>query len=390
MTSRRQKHARDCDVHRLNIGKEVVVVKVGSAVLADPDGRLDESMMRRLARLISAWRKRGRPVVLVSSGAIAAGRGVLGWSQAPHTLPEKQALAATGQSRLMHAYTRAFKRYGCHVAQILLTREDMDTRRRYLNARHTLERLLALGVVPIINENDSTAIEEIEFTDNDMLAAIVAVKIQARLLLILTTVDGLLSAGTTVGYEAEVIARIDRVTPAIEALADRTVTSLGRGGMLSKIKAADTVCRAGIPAVLANGRRNDVFRLLAEDRVRGTWFVAATADGLSRREKWILSARPGERRRRVVVDRGALRALTVGKKSLLAAGITRVEGSFGPGDVVDIVDAGGNAVACGLANYSAAELDRIKGLRSNRFASVLGRKPYDEAIHRDNLVILKG
>jgi glutamate 5-kinase len=216
----------------------------------------------------------------------------------------------------------------------------------------------------------------------------VAVKIQARLLLILTTVDGLLAAGPTLGAEAGLVARVERVTPAIEALTDRTVTSLGRGGMLSKIKAADTVCRAGIPAALANGRRNDVFRLLAEDRVRGTWFVPAAADGLSRREKWILSARPGGRRRRLVVDRGASRALTVGKKSLLAAGIARVEGSFGPGDVVDIVDADGNTIACGLANYSAAELDRIKGLRSNRIASVLGRKPYDEAIHRDNLVVL--
>lgn len=373
--------------HELALGKDIVVIKIGSAVLADRPGHLDRAVLNRLARLIAAWRDRGRPAVLVSSGAIAVGRGVLDRDRPPRSLPEKQALAAMGQSRLMHAYTRAFARRGLHVAQILLTREDMDDRRRYLNARHTIERLINLGVVPIVNENDTTATEEIEFGDNDLLSAIVAIKIQAKTLIILTTVDGLLTGSPSKRHAAELLARVDRVTPEIEALAGRAVTPLGRGGMQTKILAAQTATVAGIRAVLANGRNPGVFTALERDCVRGTLFLPVTGHSMSRRDQWILSARSG-RHRRLTLDPGACRALLEGKKSLLAAGIRAVVGDFDPGDVVDITDPNDRVIACGLANYSARDIDRIKGLRSNRIAAVLGRKPYDEVVHRDNLVVL--
>ena len=380
--------AGDPALHRLDVGKGIVVVKVGSASLADSKGNLDPNALDRLAQLLSTWMDRGRPVVLVSSGAIAAGRGVLNWSGKRPTLPEKQALAAVGQSHLMHAYIRAFGRHNRNVAQILLTRDDMDDRRRYLNARYTIERLVSLGVIPIINENDTVAVDEIEFGDNDILAAMVAVKMQARLLLVLTTVDGLLSASPSKGREARLIARVERVTPEIERLAAADTSSLGRGGMQSKLQAARTATRAGIPVVLTNGRNPETFRLLAEDRVRGTLLVAQAGNHFTRRDQWILAARSG-RNRRLIVDDGARRALIEGKKSLLAAGVREVEGRFDPGDVLDIADANGRVIACGLANYGSQDIERIKGLRSNQIAAVLGHKPYDEVVHRDNLVVLE-
>lgn len=387
MSKRQIKQEGDPACHRLSLGKEIVVIKVGSAVLAERPGDLDTAILNRLARLIATWMERGRRVVLVSSGAIAAGRAVFDRARGPRSLPEKQALAAMGQSRLMHAYTRAFGKCGLHVAQILLTRDDMDDRRRYLNARHTIERLMDIGVVPIVNENDTTATEEIEFGDNDLLSAIVAIKIQASALIILTTVDGLLSRGPSGRRDAVLLPRVERVTAEIEALADRAVTSLGRGGMQTKIAAAETATAAGITTVLANGRNPDVLRLLREDSVRGTLFLPVTDRSMSRRDQWILSARSG-RNRRLVLDEGACLALIQGKKSLLAAGVREVAGEFEQGDVVDIVDPAGRVIACGLANYSAGEVDRIKGLRSGRIAAVLGRKPYDEVVHRDNLIML--
>jgi glutamate 5-kinase len=288
----------------------------------------------------------------------------------------------------MYAYSRAFGRYDIRVAQVLLTREDMDDRRRYMNARYTVERLLEMGVVPIINENDTIAVEEIEFGDNDVLAAMVAVKIQARLLLILGTVEGLLSAEPERGSEARLIPQVNSITPEIEALAEPTPSALGRGGIRSKILSAQTAMRAGIPAILANGRDPKLYRSLEKNRVRGTYFAPAQGRRLRRRAQWILSARSG-RNRRLVVDEGARRALLKGKKSLLAAGVAGVLGKFQPGDVVDIAAADQPPFACGLVNYSAQEVERIKGLRSNQIESVLGRKPYDEVIHRDNMVILE-
>jgi glutamate 5-kinase len=363
------------------------VIKVGSAVLADEaNGHISPAMMRRLAKLISAWMEKARKVVLVSSGAIAAGRGVLDCPR-PRSLPEKQALAATGQSRLMHQYDHAFGRFGRKVAQILLTRDDMNNRRRYLNARYTIEHLLALGVVPIVNENDTIATDEIEFGDNDMLASLVAVKIQAGLLLILTTVDGLMTADPAHSKDARLVPLVERVTPEIEALVYKSRSSLGRGGMETKIKAAQNVMRAGIPAILANGRDARVWRLLAKDRVRGTYFLPHDGHHFSRREQWILAARTG--RKKVQVDDGARKALIDGKKSLLAAGISKVAGDFRPGDVVDIVDGAGRAFACGLANYSARDIDRMKGLKTTQISALLGQKPpYEEIIHRDNMVII--
>ncbi len=377
----------DSSLHRLDLPKGIVVLKAGSAVLSDAKGNPDPSALDRIANLSVAWMEKGRSVVLVSSGAIAAGRGILGWTRRPRLLPEKQALAATGQSHLMLSWIRAFSRYNRQVAQILLTREDMDDRRRYLNARYTVEKLVEWGVVPIINENDTTAVEEIEFGDNDILAALVAVKLQAQLLLILTTVDGLLAMDRAGERSPRLVGRVERVTAEIEGLVNGDVSSLGRGGMSSKLKAARIATRAGIPAILANGRNPGVFNQLHQDCVRGTLFAAQTARRLSRRDHWMLSARAG-RSRRLVVDDGARRALIEGKKSLLPAGIVQVLGRFSPGDVVDIADLSGRVFACGLANYDSDDMNRIRGLRSSQIAGVLGRKPYDEAVHRDNLVVL--
>ncbi|MCX8035996.1 MAG: glutamate 5-kinase [Candidatus Sumerlaeia bacterium] len=383
-----EKHpATDSCFHRLDLPKGIVVLKAGSAVLSDAKGNPDPSALDRIANLSAAWMEKGRPVVVVSSGAIATGRGILGWTRRPRLLPEKQALAATGQSHLMFSWIRAFGRYNRQVAQILLTREDMDDRRRYLNARYTVEKLIEWGVVPIINENDTTAVEEIEFGDNDILAAMVAVKLQARLLLILTTVDGLMAFGDGKGGTPRLIGRVERVTAEIESLVHGDVSLLGRGGMSSKIKAARIATRAGIPAILAHGRNASVFEQLHQDCVRGTLFVPQTGRRLSRREHWMLSARAG-RSRRLIVDDGARRALIEGKKSLLPAGIVQVQGRFSPGDVVDIADLTGRVFACGLANYDSDDMNRIRGLRSSQIAAVLGRKPYDEAVHRDNLVVL--
>ncbi len=354
-----------------------IVVKVGTNVLCDDGGRLDLSSVDRLASQIAALMKSGRKVSLVSSGAIGSGMGELSLASRPKTMPQLQAAAAVGQGRLMQAFHDVFARYGVKVAQVLLTRDDFEDRSRYLNIRNTLAALEEFGALPIINENDTVAVEEIRFGENDVLAALVTTMLGAELLVFLTTVDGVMKEGAIL----DVIADVDDQTMAL-VRGDRS--TLGSGGMGSKLTAAAMVTRAGEVAVIANAATPAVLeRLLAGEKL-GTVFVPAKRR-LSSRRRWIgQAARPAGK---IVVDAGAARALLAGGKSLLPSGITAVAGQFERGDTVAVLDSAGKEIARGLTNYSAEEIDKIKGLKTSAIAEELGEKPYDEVIHRNNMTV---
>jgi len=364
-----------------------LVVKVGTSTLADARGRLDVAYVEDLARQLAAQRAAGREPLLVTSGAIRAGRQTLGErgvAARNHgaSMPLQQAAAAIGQGVLLQAYAAAFGRCGLTVAQVLLTREDLADRGRFLNARNTLLALLDLGAVPIINENDTVAVEEIRFGDNDTLAARVAVLVEADLLVILSDVEGLYADFDL--PTQRVIAEVPAIDAAIERLAGGAGSPHGTGGMRTKVEAARIACGAGIRAVVAHGRRPGVVGEVADGLPVGTAFLPSH-DRLRGRKRWIVAgSRP---RGTVTVNQRAAERLREGGASLLAAGITAVEGAFGAGDLVVVRDADGRRVARGLTNYGADDLRRIMGLRSDRFEEVLGEKPYDEAIHRDNLVV---
>jgi glutamate 5-kinase len=368
----------------------LIVVKIGSAVLTTPQGDLDMAVIQETADTVADLMRAGRRVILVSSGAVAAGRGALGMLGKPATIAEKQALAAVGQSRLMHIYSEAFGRHGIIVGQMLLSRGDMEDRRRYVNARYTLEELLRRRCVPIINENDTVTVDELKFGDNDGLAALVAVKMQADALILLSDVDGLYDSNPKTNPDARLLETVERVTPAmLESVSDTNAGGLavGSGGMKSKLLAAQAATHEGVCVAIANGKRPGKLNNILSGSFRGTFFPAHPRCHSSR-EHWILSTRSAASRR-IVVDDGARAALLEKKKSLLPAGIARVEGQFRAGDVVEIVDSSGRALGRGVVNYSADELERIKGRRTADIARVLGSKPYDEAIHRDNLAIIR-
>jgi len=359
-----------------------VVVKVGSNVLSDRTGHLSERVIGDLARQVAAARGGGRETVLVTSGAISAGVAQLGLASRPKLLPQLQAAAAVGQSRLMQLYAAAFRREGLEVGQILLTAEDLKARTRHLNARNTIIALLEKGVVPIINENDTVAIDELDrFADNDTIAAMVTNLMRADLLVLLTVVDGLLDS------RGQLVDLVPAVNTEVESLARAERSPLGSGGMFSKLGAARMVSDAGECVVIANGRHPDaLLKLLSGERV-GTIFAPA-ARKLSARQRWIAGAvRPTGV---IVIDAGAANAVHTQGKSLLLRGVTRIEGKFDRGSIVRIADADGRVIAHGISNYSSAELDTIKGLKSSEIAAVLGTKPFDEAVHRDNLVIIAG
>ena len=359
-----------------------VVVKVGTALLTRERGLLDRQVIGSIARQLAVLHAQGIRVTLVSSGAVGAGIGRVGLPGRPRSMPLLQAAAAIGQPALMSMYEKVFARHGLHVGQVLVTRADFEQRVRYVNISNTIAALHRLRALPIINENDTVAVDELDrFADNDTIAALVANLLRADLLVILTVVDGLLDEN---GRLVDLVPSVD---DDVRSLARTEKSALGSGGMISKLGAARLVTDAGEGVVIANGRQPGVLsRLLAGERV-GTIF-APSARKLSARQRWIAGAvRPAGT---VTVDVGAAGAVRNRNKSLLARGITRVEGKFERGAIVRIVDPDRRTIAHGVSNYSSAELDRVKGLRSSEIAAAIGSKPFDEAIHRDNLVLTAG
>jgi glutamate 5-kinase len=362
-----------------------VVVKVGSALLVDGEkGRLNRAWLETLGADIAAMRKRQQEVILVSSGAIALGRRHLGVSSGKLKLEESQAAAAVGQIRLAHAYKEILEARDITVAQILLTLGDTEQRRRYLNARGTLNTLLALGAVPVINENDTVATAEIRYGDNDRLAARVAQMTGADCLVLLSDIDGLYTSNPHDNPQAEFISRVLDITPTIEAMAGGTSGSVGTGGMQTKIAAAKIAVGAGCHLCIAKGADPHPLKRI-EDGARCTWFLPSSTPSAARKQ-WIAGTlRPAGA---ISIDEGAVRALMQGK-SLLPAGVTRAIGRFDRGDTVSIVGPGGVEVARGICAYSDADTARILGRKSAEIERLLGFRGRDEIVHRDDLVLLR-
>lgn len=362
-----------------------VVVKVGSSLVTNDGRGLDHSAVARWAGEIAALKKGGRDVVLVSSGAIAEGMQRLGWHKRPRAIHELQAAAAVGQMGLIQAYEAAFALYSLRTAQVLLTHEDLADRRRYLNARTTLTTLLALGVLPIINENDTVTTDEIRFGDNDTLGALVTNLIDADVLVLLTDQSGLHSADPRRDPAATLVRTATAGDPALEAMAGGAGSALGRGGMLSKVLAAKRAARSGASTVIASGREADVLTRLAAGESVGTLLVAA-AGSLGARKQWL--ADHVRLAGRLQLDAGAVQALAREGKSLLAIGVVAVEGDFGRGAVVGCFAPDGREIARGLVNYGAGETAKILRKPSAQIETILGYVVEPELIHRDNLVLL--
>ena len=367
---------------RLRAAKRVVV-KVGSALLVDSGGKLHTKWLTSLADDIAKLRARGQEVILVSSGAIALGRRYLGFKTGELKLEEKQAAAAAGMIRLAHAYQERLGQHDISVAQILLTLDDSENRRRYLNARSTLMTLLGVGAVPLINENDSVATDEIRFGDNDRLAARVAAMVSADLLVLLSTIDGLYTADPQRDPQARRLDEVDDVTPEIEAMAGVSNSTDARGGMVTKLAAARLCMNAGCQMVIADGRAEHPLDSL-EVGAPCTWFLPK-ANPQTARKRWIAGTlQPaGE----LIVDDGAMRALSQGR-SLLPAGIVGVTGAFQRGDAVAIRARDGHEIGRGLVNYSAEDARRIIGHKTDEIEGLLGYRGRDAMVHRDDLVIL--
>jgi len=363
-----------------------LVAKVGSSLVTNEGRGLDRPAIAHWAAQIAALRAQGKQVVLVSSGAVAEGMARLGWARRPVLMHELQAAAAVGQMGLAQAYEAAFAEHGLRTAQILLTHEDLADRHRYLNARSSLFALLRLGVVPIVNENDTVVTDEIRFGDNDTLGALVTNLIEADALVILTDQRGLYEADPRKHPDARFVSHARAGDPALEAMAGGAGSGVGTGGMLTKILAARRAARSGAHTVIASGRERDVLVRLAAGECIGTELRAALPVW-SARKQWL--ADHLRLRGRVVLDDGAVRALAHEGKSLLPIGVTAVEGEFERGDVVACVDGAGRECARGLINYSSADTRRILRQPSGRIAQILGSMTEPELMHRDNLVVLQ-
>ncbi len=361
-----------------------IVVKVGSSLVTNDGKGLDHHALSRWAREIAELARLGKQVVLVSSGAIAEGVSRLGWKEKPSAVHEKQAAAAVGQMGLCQAYETAFRTHGLKTAQILLTHEDLTDRTRYLNARSTLLTLLHLGVIPIINENDTVVTAEIKFGDNDTLGALVTNLIEGDALVILTDQKGLFTADPRKNPSAQLIEEDEAGRPELEDMAGGAGSSVGTGGMLTKVLAAKRAASSGAATVIACGREENVLSRLAGGECIGTQLLAHTSP-LAAKKQWI--ADHLQLRGRVVLDAGAVRALRAQGSSLLPIGVTKVEGEFLRGDVVSCMDESGREIARGLINYSAQESRRILRLPTGQIEAVLGYIDEPELIHRDNLVV---
>ena len=365
---------------------DTIVLKVGTRVVTHAGGVLNRERIEQLAQDLQALREAGKRVVLVSSGAVGSGMSTLGLASRPTDLAQLQAVAAVGQTKLIEAYDQALSRYGCHAAQVLLIADDLNDRSRYLNVRNTLLSLLRFNTLPIINENDTVSVEELmtTFGDNDRLAAMVTNLLRAPLMIIFSDVDGLYDGDPALS-SSRVISEVPVIDESIMACVRDKKTGLSKGGMASKLAAAKMCVTAGGNVLIANGHSRGVIRQIIAGELVGTLFLAH-GKKLSPLRRWIgFSARP---KGTIVVDDGACRAIMRMGKSLLAAGIVAVEGDFRKGDVVCICNRAQDIVARGLSNYASSEVQKIQGLRSSRIAQVLGHRPYEEVIHRDNMAVM--
>ena len=359
----------------------LAVVKVGTNVLADAHGHLDTHRIQQLADQLQRWMTAGWKIALVSSGAIGAGVGKLNLGKRPTDLPHLQACAAVGQTALMQEYIRAFAPHGLIPAQMLLTAADFENRTRYLNARHTMYTLLEYGCVPVINENDTVSVAEIKFGDNDHLAALVANLLRAKLTVLLTNVDGLFDGDPRSDAKAKRVPVVSAFDDDIHGLAKATKSTLGTGGMGSKLKAAQLACSVGSAVIIANGSRDGILDDIRTGADVGTLFVPK-ANSATAFKTWLGKVR--QPKGRLTLDAGAVRALLEKGKSLLAVGVTSVSGSFSRGDVVGVCNAAGEELGRGLVNYNSADAMRMIGKTTEQIEQLLGKVPYTELLHRDN------
>ena len=361
-----------------------VVVKVGTRLLTHNSGKLNLGYMEKLARSLADIRNKGHEVILVTSGSIGAGRGKLNILRRSISIPEKQAIAAVGQGLLIQIYEKLFAEYGLVVGQILLTRTDLISRRRYINICNTVSMLLKFGVIPIINENDSVSTEEIKFGDNDRLSAMVAGLSDAGMLIVLTDVDGLFDANPRKYPEAKLIPVVEKIDHNIRAGAEKSDDDLATGGMITKLQAAEIAAMSGVPMYICNGTDPSVVSRIIEGERVGTYFCPQE-HYLNRRKRWIAYGQIV--RGSVTVDRGACQALCDGNKSLLPVGVTAVSGQFEQGDLIAVLDSEGKELGRGLSNFSAAELAKICRKDSREVAEIIDRPFAEEVIHKDDLIV---
>jgi glutamate 5-kinase len=373
-----------------------VIVKAGTSLLTAGTDELDLNIIRDIVSQIASLRQEGIQMILVSSGAVAAGRGAMKGLEgakegsAPD-LNERQVLAAIGQGRLMHVYEQEFSAFGITTAQALVTRRDVNDRLGYLNLRNTLSTLLDNGVVPVVNENDVVAVDELEgevFGDNDNLSALIANLIEADLLLILGVVEGMFTKDPNLHDDAEMVSVVSRVDYSVDSFAGPSSDEIGRGGMATKIEAARFATASGVDVVIASGLEENVLLRLTSGESLGTFFKASVSR-LESRKRWMLSGLAGgAEKRKIKIDAGAKKAITDGNSSLLPAGVVGSSGCFKRGDIVSISDEGGVVVAAGITNYASEDLLQIGSVRSDRIEEILGYHYGDEVVHRDNLVLL--
>lgn len=363
-----------------------VVIKVGSSSITYNNGLININKLERLCRQIADIHNSGIETIFVSSGAIGAGMGKLMLKERPRTIPEKQAAAAVGQGILIHLYEKMFSEYGITIAQILLTREDMVSKNRYLNGRFALSALIEQKVLPIINENDAISVEEIKFGDNDNLSALVSCMVEADLLIILSDIDGLYNKNPALYKDASILNFVDKIDKSIEESAGGTTSNVGTGGMITKIMAAKISTASGIPMIIAKSDEPYVLNRILSFQNLGTFFKPKFIP-LKKKKRWIAFA--SKISGSIIIDEGAENAVFEHHKSLLPSGIIAASGNFMSRDVVNIINNQGRIIARGITNYSNFDLEKIKGIKTNEIEKVLGYKNYDEVIHCDNLVIIK-
>ncbi|OOF46452.1 glutamate 5-kinase [Rodentibacter trehalosifermentans] len=367
------------------MNKKTIVVKFGTSTLTQGSLKLNSPHMMEIVRQIAQLHHEGFRIVIVTSGAIAAGRHYLNHPALPSTIASKQLLAAVGQSQLIQAWERLFAIYDIHIGQILLTRADIEDRERFLNARDTLHALLDNQIIPVVNENDAVATAEIKVGDNDNLSALVAILVQAEQLYLLTDQQGLFDSDPRKNPEAKLIPVVDKITAHIRSIAGGSGTTLGTGGMSTKIIAADVATRSGIETIIAPGNRSNVIVDLAHEQDIGTKFTAHHSDRLESRKQWLFAAPSAGA---ITIDEGAEQAMLVQNKSLLSAGIVAVEGRFSRGEVVKIRNQAGKNIALGMPRYNSDALLLIKGKKSQEIEKILGYEYGAVALHRDDMVIL--